>query len=95
MSRRSVPTLILVSVCSALLVSNLQRPAAAWQPPSPPRQLWEYKSIVEIAQNDIAVSENGLLNQAGLVGWELVSVIDGPAPRAKQYILKRPRTARE
>ncbi|HVJ67585.1 MAG TPA: hypothetical protein VM510_06350 [Caulifigura sp.] len=95
MSRRSVPTLVLLSVCSALVVHNVQKPAAAWQPSAPQRQLWEYKSIIEIAKNDIAVSENGLLNQAGMVGWELVAVTEGPAPTARQYILKRLRTPRE
>ena len=72
-----------------MLCTSMQRPVAAFQPMSRPQ--WEYKSIIELSQNDIAISETGLLNQAGTVGWELVAVMEGPSPTAKQYLLKRPR----
>jgi len=95
MSRRQVPLLVILLVGCAWIANAFQRPVAAYQPTPPQRQFWEYKSIIEIAKGDIAVAESGLLNQAGAVGWELVSVIDGPEPRAKQYILKRPKPATE
>jgi hypothetical protein len=87
MSIRNLRTDVLLAICGLLLVFKLQPPAAAFQDAKP--QLWEYKSIIEISPNDFAVSEGGLLNQAGGLGWELVAVVEGPSPRAKQFILKR------
>ena len=77
--------LLIVGGLLAMVVSG--RPAAALQPPK--NQQWEYKSIIELSQSDIVVSETGLLNQAGNLGWELVAVLEGPGPKTKQFVLKR------
>jgi len=78
---------LLLLCCGLALFTLLSRPIAALQEPRP--QQWEYKSIIEISSNDFAISETGLVNQAGNLGWELIDVIDGPSPRARQFILKR------
>jgi hypothetical protein len=90
MSIRSARTDVLLIMCGLLLFLNLQHPAAALQE-QPKHQKWEYKSIIEISGNDFAVADAGLVNQAGNLGWELVSVIDGPSPKARQFVLKRPK----
>jgi hypothetical protein len=87
MSIRNVRADLLLVVGGLLVFTALNRPVAAWQETK--RQQWEYKSIIEISPNDFAISEGGLVSQAGGLGWELVSVIEGPSPRAKQFIMKR------
>ncbi|QDT52955.1 hypothetical protein Pan44_09690 [Caulifigura coniformis] len=89
MSIRVERFLMLLAVGGLFALAASGRPATAFQ--SPKNQQWEYKSIIEISQNDIVVSDGGLLNQAGNVGWELVAVIDGPSPKAKQFVMKRPK----
>ena len=91
MSFRYVRADFLILAAGIVFLASLQRPVAALQ--APKIQAWEYKSIIELSQSDIAVSETGLLNQAGSIGWELVAVIEGPAPKAKQFILKRAKPA--
>jgi hypothetical protein len=87
MSIRNVRVDVLLVMGGLLLFATLQRPVAALQESKPQR--WEYKSIIEISANDFAIADAGLVNQAGNLGWELVSVIDGPSPKARQFILKR------
>jgi hypothetical protein len=87
MSIRNVRADVLLVAGGLLFFATLHRPVAALQETKPKQ--WEYKSIIEISANDFAIAEAGLVNQAGNLGWELVSVIDGPSPRAKQFILKR------
>jgi len=89
MSIRAERSVILLVVGGLFAVALSVRPATAFQ--APKLQQWEYKSIIEISQNDIVVADAGLLNQAGNVGWELVAVIDGPSPKARQFVMKRPK----
>ncbi len=93
MGSRNLLAVAVLMVCGVLLVNGIPRPVEADQPSM--RTQWEYKSIIEITQSDISVADSGLLNQAGSVGWELVAVLEGPTPRAKQFILKRPRSPKD
>jgi hypothetical protein len=87
MSIRSVRADVLFVVGALLLFAALQRPVGALQETK--HHKWEYKSIIEISANDFAIADAGLVNQAGNLGWELVDVIEGPSPKARQFILKR------
>ena len=87
MSIRNVRAEVLLVVGGLLVFATLHRPVAALQESKQER--WEYKSIIEISANDFAVADAGLVNQAGNLGWELVSVIEGPSPKARQFIMKR------
>ena len=90
MANRNLLVVAGLLVCGAALINSNPRPVEADQPAA--RTQWEYKSIIEISQSDVSVADNGLLNQAGTVGWELVAVLDGPVPHAKQFVLKRPKS---
>jgi hypothetical protein len=87
MSIRMVRLDVVLLAGAILAFATLQRPVAALQETK--YKQWEYKSIIEISANDFAVADAGLVNQAGNLGWEVVAVIDGPSPRARQFILKR------
>lgn len=89
MSIRNVRADLLLVVGGLVVFAALQGPVAALQEAK--HRQWEYKSIIEISASDFAIADAGLVNQAGNLGWELVSVIEGPSPKAKQFILKRPK----